>query len=786
MSIANTVHIMEIVKEIGNEKVFTEEQVPSKLLGAELSAADREALMAGRSTGLIENMETGDGPRNGKARLRKAKDGSVKVDFTFQREKLEVPEHLYGRALSKEEKEGLVNGRTVPLKDEKGENIYVKIDSDLNTVTVSRDYAMLMGDIPAEIGGYRLSLDDMNTLDSGGQMGTRVFFGKDSYFTAKVALSADRKGLVLSECEMLGKNRDIDALKEKYNGLAKPASELENVAEAVKGAERPALKDMEAGKVSLEDIPGAALYCGKFLKAGSPAEGTYLGKAEDAPAFMAEYPGKFKNDFIDNDIRAFVMLSVCEAATEEKSFDGFVSKLENAGIDLKLVSIGEPFNDTVFEAGVAGTAFSIIGARDLPFDRETGISAGGNYLPEVLKDNLDKVYAEVDGSEGLRAEEFRAKFLNPEALSARVQEWGRFQEAAEKFAADEEPPMEVYYSDDYEPDIADKNDPNYPHYKEADPKENNKGAELTGAEHLAAKEDSWLAQAAKDGDVSQVQEAKANAEEKIVSAEVTGEAKNTGLKNWDDFRNGDHWAFSFNKKDGNGLDKKIDAYMLDKNMGTPKVSPDAVSELKADPDKAKEFFRAHAEGALDKAQTIEEYAGKLSEKGISLVLYESEGKVSGLQFRVSDGSEKGYKAEPCNEVDKKFSFENMPNTFRRDGAKYGYGIDPDMKKAVDSMDSGKIKELVAEGALPDLAKEYITHHKSLGNAEKMAALKSLGVKNPPEEMQKQQAKALQAGKEGFENMQKSKDQNKQGMPKNNISKGAHTAEKLGNTMWNGM
>lgn len=134
---------------------------------------------------------------------RKGKKGKYyrghndKLSFYSQKDALVIPPTLFGKKLSEEQQFSLQNGKVICVKNENENNIYIKIDKDLNTLIVAGEKEL---NIPNVIGndkdfeGYKLTDEDKLKFANGEFIEPKIMKGKDGYFLAEVTLTEDKKG----------------------------------------------------------------------------------------------------------------------------------------------------------------------------------------------------------------------------------------------------------------------------------------------------------------------------------------------------------------------------------------------------------------------------------------------------------------------------------------------------------------------------------------------------------------------------------------------------------------
>lgn len=220
---------MERKQQLENPR-FGDNEVPKELLGKKLSEKDIERLKNGSWSNLLENAEFNDGVnRDIKIRLvRDEQDGSVKIQFKFKQEELEIPPKIGNYQLEDEEIKLLEKGKTIgPVQAFNENGIYIKIDKELNQVMVYSDKDF---GIPKQIGEYELNKTDKELLSNGESLPTKVYKGEQGYFMANIELTEDengRKGIKYSNIKSISPEM-AEELKNKYNSETLKEPKMEN------------------------------------------------------------------------------------------------------------------------------------------------------------------------------------------------------------------------------------------------------------------------------------------------------------------------------------------------------------------------------------------------------------------------------------------------------------------------------------------------------------------------------------------------------------------------------
>lgn len=210
--------------------LFKDEEIENvaKAHKISLSAKTKEYLSKGEWTDFIEDIHLDDETlRSGKIQLVRLKDGSIDIKYRLHQEQLVIPSKIGDYSLTDDDKYKLANNQVVGPIKYGGNELYIQVDPDLNSVTVRSDKEI---NLPNTIGhntklkfdGYVLTDQDKNLLMNGGTLPTKLFCGKDGYFTANFSLTDDRKGVVFTNIKSIP-NHKVKELEEKLN---KPQSKL--------------------------------------------------------------------------------------------------------------------------------------------------------------------------------------------------------------------------------------------------------------------------------------------------------------------------------------------------------------------------------------------------------------------------------------------------------------------------------------------------------------------------------------------------------------------------------
>jgi hypothetical protein len=138
------------------------------------------------------------------AKLRHDDNG---IAVFYKKEALLIPDSIFGKKLTAEQKDQLKNGETILFK---GKNdIFLQLDKELNAVVVRTNKEL---PVPKIVGktdffkGYELTPMDRYLLANGKSIDNKLMAGKDGYFIADFSMSPDKKGVIFSNIQNVSKD----------------------------------------------------------------------------------------------------------------------------------------------------------------------------------------------------------------------------------------------------------------------------------------------------------------------------------------------------------------------------------------------------------------------------------------------------------------------------------------------------------------------------------------------------------------------------------------------------
>lgn len=163
-------------------------EFPKKLMNVSLTDEIKDQLLTGEWSEVLTGFETEEGDiKSGRLKLVQNENGEYEIKVRYRQMELEIPDEMFGHTLTDVEKAELESGLTVgPFNYDKAE-LYLKVDKELNRVTVSTsgDFNLPKSN---QIGGYELTDLDKNNLVNGNSIGMRVFKGDNGYFKANIKI----------------------------------------------------------------------------------------------------------------------------------------------------------------------------------------------------------------------------------------------------------------------------------------------------------------------------------------------------------------------------------------------------------------------------------------------------------------------------------------------------------------------------------------------------------------------------------------------------------------------
>jgi hypothetical protein len=153
---------------------------------------------------LEKNVMSGLREINGRqAKLRYDDNG---IAIFYKKESMLIPDSIFGKKLTAEQKNQLKNGETILFKGKN--NIFLQLDKELNAVVVRTSKELPIPEIVGKTDffkGYELTPMDRYLLANGKSIDNKLMAGKDGYFVADFSMSPDKKGVIFSNIQNVSK-----------------------------------------------------------------------------------------------------------------------------------------------------------------------------------------------------------------------------------------------------------------------------------------------------------------------------------------------------------------------------------------------------------------------------------------------------------------------------------------------------------------------------------------------------------------------------------------------------
>lgn len=148
------------------------------------------------------------------AKIRMTKNG---MSVFYRNDVLTIPDRVLGKKLTEKQRKALLEGDVIVISTKKGDK-FIHVDRDLNAVVVRSEKEL---SIPTRIGEKELTTADKYLLANGHSLDNMIFHNEEGYFIADVSLSSDKKGVALSNVQVISemKAKELFA-KQKENDKA--------------------------------------------------------------------------------------------------------------------------------------------------------------------------------------------------------------------------------------------------------------------------------------------------------------------------------------------------------------------------------------------------------------------------------------------------------------------------------------------------------------------------------------------------------------------------------------
>lgn len=190
----------------------------------------------GKGTKLEKGVLSGLTDINGKpAKVRLHEHGA---SIIYRKEALTIPDRIYGKKLSKQQKQDLLDGNVIVLSAKKGD-IFLQVDKDLNAVVVRSEKELA---VPSKIGDYELTTADKYLLANGHSLDNKMIHTPEGYIITDIAMLPDKKGYAFSNVQKISETKAQQILQARE--MAKDKEYLNDK-----------LKDMQrSGKIDIDEL----------------------------------------------------------------------------------------------------------------------------------------------------------------------------------------------------------------------------------------------------------------------------------------------------------------------------------------------------------------------------------------------------------------------------------------------------------------------------------------------------------------------------------------------------
>ena len=190
----------------------------------------------GKGTKLEKGVLSGLTDINGKpAKVRLHEHGT---SIIYRKKALTIPDRIYGKKLSKQQKQDLLEGNVIVLSTKKGD-ILLQVDKDLNAVVVRSEKEL---SVPAKIGDYELTAADKYLLANGHSLDNKMIHTPEGYIITDIAMLPDKKGYSFSNIQKIPETKAQQILQARE--VAKDKEYLNDK-----------LKDMQrTGKIYINEL----------------------------------------------------------------------------------------------------------------------------------------------------------------------------------------------------------------------------------------------------------------------------------------------------------------------------------------------------------------------------------------------------------------------------------------------------------------------------------------------------------------------------------------------------
>lgn len=193
--------------------------------GIDFTEKDIDLILDGKPTTLKENIILDDGrKKDAKILVSEDNTGKLKFKYYFKEHELIIPKKLGNKVFTEEETQALKQGNAVNV-NYKGENLFIKVDPELNTIIVKKAEEIKLSEIATfKLGQYEFDKKEVELLKNKERVPSVVLKGDKGYFIASVRLTEDNKGIEYSDYKDISEKEAMTLLNER-----KSNTKLDNV-----------------------------------------------------------------------------------------------------------------------------------------------------------------------------------------------------------------------------------------------------------------------------------------------------------------------------------------------------------------------------------------------------------------------------------------------------------------------------------------------------------------------------------------------------------------------------
>lgn len=170
-------------------------------------ALQNDYLLDGKGTRLEKGVLSGLTNIDGKpAKVRLTENG---VSIVYRKEALVIPDSIFGKKLSQQQKQDLIDGNVIVLSTKKGD-VFLQVDKDLNSVVIRSQKEL---SIPSQIGGYELTSADKYLLANNYSLDNKLLHTPEGYIIADISMNPDKKGYAFSNIQKISETKAKEILQ---------------------------------------------------------------------------------------------------------------------------------------------------------------------------------------------------------------------------------------------------------------------------------------------------------------------------------------------------------------------------------------------------------------------------------------------------------------------------------------------------------------------------------------------------------------------------------------------